>query len=91
MKTKITVLASLFCLLTYANNITVSNISLENLNEPNWVQIEFDLSWENSWRLSAGPSNWDAAWVFIKYRVNSGEWAHAQLNLSDFVALQVAQ
>src|SRR5690606_34043853 len=79
-------LASLFYFTSYANNITVSNIPLENLNAPNWVQVEFDLSWENSWRLSAGPSNWDAAWVFIKYRVNSGEWMHAQLSQTDFVA-----
>ncbi|MBO3099827.1 SUMF1/EgtB/PvdO family nonheme iron enzyme [Gelidibacter pelagius] len=79
-------LASLFYFTSYANNITVSNISLENLNAPNWVQVEFDLSWENSWRLSAGPSNWDAAWVFIKFRVNSGEWMHAQLSQTDFVA-----
>ncbi|MGB1308563.1 MAG: SUMF1/EgtB/PvdO family nonheme iron enzyme [Oceanihabitans sp.] len=87
MKTKITMLIGiLYCYFSYANNITVSNISLENLNEPNWVQVEFDLSWENSWRLSAGPSNWDAAWVFIKYRVNSGDWQHAQLNAADFVA-----
>jgi len=86
MKTKFTCLiAGLFFLLSYANNITVSNISLENLNSPNWVQVEFDLSWENSWRLSAGPSNWDAAWVFIKYRVNSGEWEHAQLSQSNAV------
>ncbi|MBU2938433.1 SUMF1/EgtB/PvdO family nonheme iron enzyme [Lacinutrix sp. C3R15] len=87
MKTKITTLiALLFCCFSFANNITVSNISLENLNEPDWVQVEFDLSWENSWRLSAGPSNWDAAWVFIKYRANNGEWNHVQLALTDFVA-----
>lgn len=87
MKTKITfMLAMLFCSLTNANNIAVSNISLENLNAPNWVQVEFDLSWENSWRISAGPSNWDAAWVIIKYRVNSGDWQHAQLSQTDFVA-----
>lgn len=87
MKTKITmVLAFLIGFYVNANNITVSNISLENLNEPDWVQIEFDLSWENSWRLSAGPSNWDAAWVFVKYRANSGEWNHVQLALTDFVA-----
>lgn len=73
MKIKLTlIIASLFYFTSYANNITVSNITLENLNTPNWVQVEFDLSWENSWRLSAGPSNWDAAWVFMKYRVNSG-------------------
>ena len=87
MKTKFTLTVTLLlCFISHANNIAVSNISLENLNAPNWVQVEFDLSWENSWRLSAGPSNWDAAWVFIKYRVNSGEWAHAQLAQTDFVS-----
>ncbi|MDN3666817.1 SUMF1/EgtB/PvdO family nonheme iron enzyme [Algibacter miyuki] len=87
MKTKTTLLIlMLFCLNLSANNINVSNISLENQNAAQWVQVEFDLSWENSWRISAGPSNWDAAWVFIKYRINSGDWQHAQLSQSDFVA-----
>ncbi len=88
MKTKLcTWLAACICFIVSANNIQVSNISLENLNDPsNWVQVEFDLSWENSWRLSAGPSNWDAAWVFIKYRANNGTWNHASLAQTDFVA-----
>ena len=87
MKTTVAFLiSSLLYFMTFANNIAVSNISLENLNAPNWVQVEFDLSWENSWRLSAGPSNWDAAWVFVKYRVNSGDWQHAQLAQTNFVA-----
>ncbi|WP_089687350.1 SUMF1/EgtB/PvdO family nonheme iron enzyme [Catalinimonas alkaloidigena] len=65
---------------TYANNIQVTNISLENLNNTNQtVMIQFDVSWENSWRVSAGPSNWDAAWLFVKYRANSGDWQHALL------------
>ena len=42
--------------------------------------IQFDLNWENSWRISSGPSNWDAAWIFVKYRANSGSWAHARIN-----------
>lgn len=88
MKTKITLL---FTLLSFwystANNIQVSNISLENLNEAsNWVHVEFDLNWENSWRISSGPANWDAAWVFIKYRVNNGPWTHGIVNQSESVA-----
>ncbi len=64
-----------------ANNIQVSNISLENLDATNQnVLVQFDLSWENSWRVSSGPSNWDAAWVFVKYRANNGDWGHANLN-----------
>ena len=63
-----------------ANNITVSNISLTGqLPDNGTTQIEFDLSWENSWRLSVGPANWDAAWVFAKFRVNGGEWGHCEL------------
>ncbi len=78
MKKTILILTIAFAMLTSkANNITVSNISLENLNEAqNWVHVEFDLSWENSWRISSGPSNYDAAWIFIKYRRNNGNWTH---------------
>lgn len=70
-----------------ANNIQVSNIELTNLNQPSgWVNVEFDLAWENSWRVSTGPANWDAAWVFIKYRVNGGSWSHAGLSQTNSVA-----
>ncbi|HMQ05913.1 MAG TPA: SUMF1/EgtB/PvdO family nonheme iron enzyme [Saprospiraceae bacterium] len=71
----------------YANSITVSNVSrgLQNTTEQ-YVMVQFDLSWENSWRTSSGPANWDAAWVFIKYRVAGGEWQHAWLNGSGHTA-----
>ena len=64
-----------------ANDIVVSNISLtdENATE-DYVMVQFDLSWENSWRISSGPANWDAAWVFVKYRLSGGEWQHVSLN-----------
>ncbi len=69
-----------------SNNIKVSNISLENMNESqNQVLINFDLSWENSWRISAGPANWDAAWVFVKYKINGGEWKHATLASTGYI------
>lgn len=46
--------------------------------------MEFDISWDNSWRVSSGPSNWDAAWVFIKYRIKTQTtWNHATLNWVD--------
>lgn len=70
-----------------ANNIQVSNISLLNRNTSagvnnaaNHVFVQFSVSWDNSWRLSGGPANWDAAWVFIKYREAGGVWKHAWLN-----------
>lgn len=43
------------------------------------MAVSFDLSWNYSWRLSSGPSNWDAMWVFVKYRKNGGDWKHASL------------
>lgn len=56
--------------LVYANNITVSNVVTGSQNVvSDFTYVNFDLSWENSWRTSSGPSNWDAAWVFVKFQV----------------------
>ncbi len=70
-----------------ANNILVSKISLTETNtNEGYVLVQFDLSWENSWRNdlpgvgNSAPYNWDAAWVFVKYRIGEGVWQHALLN-----------
>lgn len=64
-----------------ANNIQVANISLTGQNTTDQTtDVQFDLNWENSWRISVGPANWDAAWVFVKYRVNGATWRHATLS-----------
>lgn len=73
---------SSICLM--ANNISVTNVTLENFNETEgWVHIQCNISWQNSWRIDAGPSNWDAAWVFAKYRANSGPWRHVTLSANN--------
>lgn len=47
--------------------------------------VSFDLAWDESWRGPHRPSwvdapdNWDAVWVFVKYRVDGGAWGHATL------------
>ena len=41
----------------------------------------FHIQWENTWRTSSSPDNWDAAWVFVKYRASGGEWRHATLSI----------
>jgi formylglycine-generating enzyme required for sulfatase activity len=77
--------------LLWANNIQVSNIALVNQNTTaglnnaaNHTFVQFDMTWDNSWRNSAGPSNWDAAWVFVKFQVfGSPEWLHATLSATD--------
>ncbi|MEM9930716.1 MAG: hypothetical protein AAF840_12900, partial [Bacteroidota bacterium] len=70
-----------------ANNISVADVSLMGQDEQSGTtQIQFDLSWENSWRISVGPANYDAAWVFAKFRVNGGVWRHATLTDNGAVA-----
>ncbi len=84
----ITAIMMLFATAQMANNIQVSNISLTDGNTTDkFVMVQFDLSWENSWRTSSAPNNWDAAWVFVKYRITAanggdGLWKHAWLNNS---------
>ena len=70
-----------FYLSVNANNIRVSNVTTTGKNiTSDFIQVQFDLSWENSWRTTTGSSNWDAAWVFVKFRIGSGAWQHAWLN-----------
>ncbi len=38
--------------------------------------LSFPLKWENSWR---DGFNWDAAWIFFKYKVANGDWNHVNL------------
>lgn len=51
-------------------------------------RVSFDISWPESWRGASRPTwvaasdNWDAAWVFVKFRVSGGPWRHATLAAS---------
>ncbi|MDX5481580.1 MAG: formylglycine-generating enzyme family protein [Hymenobacteraceae bacterium] len=71
-----------------ANNISISNVALKNQNTVDKTTIvSFDISWENSWRLSVGQQNWDAAWVFVKYQPSgSQQWYHAKLKQTGHAA-----
>jgi len=74
--------------ISFANNIVVSNISLLNKNGiDKTVYLKFDVRWENSWRIDTEAKNWDAAWIFIKFRVGNGVWQHASLSTvaSDYI------
>lgn len=63
-----------------ANNIQINTVYLSDKNTTLDTQtVNFNLNWENSWRTTTGPSNWDAAWIFVKYRKNGGVWEHAKL------------
>jgi formylglycine-generating enzyme required for sulfatase activity len=45
--------------------------------------ISFTIQWNNSWKISSGPSNWDAVWIFIKYTTCptiTAPWSHVGLS-----------
>jgi formylglycine-generating enzyme required for sulfatase activity len=48
--------------------------------------VTFDITWKKSWRNANVIGNWDAAWVFVKFRTTTGgtigDWKHASLNNS---------
>src|SRR5262245_10539666 len=54
-----------------ANNIQINNVT--SVPNTGYVQMQFDLSWDNSWRNS---SNYDAAWIFCKFKDKDGIWRH---------------
>lgn len=82
------------CSLSIANDIEVTQVRLVDQNTEagenhaeNFTYVEFDIAWENSWRLDvhSGINNHDAAWVFVKFREDpllggDGLWRHAQLH-----------
>lgn len=78
-------LTSLFFLfmagLLQANNIQISNVQLTDQNPAQQtVYVSFSISWDNSWKFSSSaPFNYDAAWIFIKFKDSSGQWHHATL------------
>ncbi len=90
LQSSIFVLAVFVCLFfstgTYANNINVTNATLTGqVAASGYTMVQFDISWENSFRMSSGLPNWDAAWVFVKYKVSTsyggdGLWKQAWLN-----------
>jgi len=64
----------------WAGNLQITNLQNGGMNYATGTsEVKFDLSWENSWRLSSGPGNWDAVWLFVKFRKNGGAWQHASL------------
>ncbi len=71
------ILLGLQSLSSKANNIQLNNLATTFNSTSGVVTVDFDLSWENSWRTTA-INNWDAAWVFFKYN-DGGIWYHLDL------------
>ena len=62
----------------YASTVAVTGTTLTGQDTTdNFTYVQFDIGWEYSWRDAI---NYDAVWVFVKYRVDGGDWAHATLS-----------
>ncbi|MEF8846594.1 MAG: DUF2341 domain-containing protein, partial [Bacteroidales bacterium] len=69
----------------FATNIQVDNIVIVERNDADqYIIVQFDLSWDNSFRVDDGANtNWDAAWVFMKFKKTTAtnvQWGHATLH-----------
>lgn len=86
-----------FCIsfLMFGNVLLANNVKITSqpkLVNPNpgteTVDVSFGISWENSWRVDIpgdgfqAPFNHDAVWVFMKYKLQTGQWRHATLRAS---------
>jgi len=73
-------------ILVSSATLTGQNVTAGTNNAANFTMVRFNLSWANSWRVATGPSNWDAAWIFVKYRIEggtgctAGTWQHATIS-----------
>ncbi len=80
-----------------ANNVVISSVSTSGQdvtagvnNAANFTNIEFDVNWDNSWKVAGGATNWDAIWVFAKFKIETGgscsagtTWTHCTLSTTD--------
>jgi len=79
----VVLICPLYC---FPNNILISNVSIQN-STATTTKIQFDVQWQNSWRNDLpgtgnnAPNNYDAAWIFIKFKGTDGIWHHANLDL----------
>lgn len=70
-----------WCAKANASGIAATSIAIGSVDQnAGTAAISFNLSWQHSWRTSTGTQNWDAAWIFAKYRIGSGSWTHARLS-----------
>ena len=78
MKRGIIIFIFLMCLAysASANNLTISNVSIEDRDAVlDTAIVEFDLSWDNSWR---NTTNYDAVWIVLKVQTG-GVWYQGML------------
>ncbi|NJC28348.1 SUMF1/EgtB/PvdO family nonheme iron enzyme [Neolewinella antarctica] len=78
MRTLLTLTFLFSSLLSYAGNVQITNLTLQSDNGQ--LYVTYDLSWQNSWRVSTGPANFDAVHLFAKISRNGGAWETARMD-----------
>ena len=63
-------------LFSQANNIRINGTVQVSQGTGDTLVLYFPLRWDNSWR---DQFNWDAAWIFFKYKSGTGGWNHINL------------
>ena len=63
-----------------ANNLTIST----PVYNDGAKTISFTIAWDNSWKISTGPANFDGVWVFVKRQAcsSSNIWASALVSIT---------
>ncbi|HPI20098.1 MAG TPA: SUMF1/EgtB/PvdO family nonheme iron enzyme [Candidatus Kapabacteria bacterium] len=75
----------IFPYISFANNLAIGTLAKVEQNQENgYFMLQFDMSWDNSWRLDSEPNNYDGVWLFAKYKKNDGKWYHCTLNETNF-------
>ncbi|MBB3700631.1 SUMF1/EgtB/PvdO family nonheme iron enzyme [Flammeovirga yaeyamensis] len=81
---KLFVLAIFLCIpvsTILGNNVRITTLNYgdKDLNDQS-IQVNLTLEWDNSWKVTTGPSNHDAVWLFAKFRDTNGMWQHVLFN-----------
>lgn len=87
-KILLSITVAFIALNSMANNITVTAATLSGQNVATHTEIvNFTVGWENSWHTSINESNYDGAWIFVKFRRLTGtaDWRHCTLTLANSV------
>lgn len=77
-KVSLLLLTMIIASYSFANNLQFGPIT-----RPTTTTLQFTIQWDNSWRVTGGPANWDAVWVFVKYQdcaTNYLPWQHVGLS-----------
>ena len=65
-----------------ANNLQIGSVTESTVSGNHF--LNFTISWDNSWRVTSNPGNWDAVWLFVKRRdCAATQWRHADLSDQD--------